>query len=95
VWLADEDIPGLAMSRSIGDHVAAMAGVSSQAEIKKHELDETDKVIVLGSDGLFEFLSNEELLKLVVPFVEVNNPKGAAEKLVQAAEARWRTVRTI
>jgi len=92
VWLADEDIPGLAMSRSLGDHVAAMAGVSSQAEIKKLALEEADKVLVLGSDGLFEFLSNEELLALVVPFVEGNNPKAAAEKLVQAAEARWRTV---
>ena len=27
VWLADEDIPGLAMSRSFGDIVASQAGV--------------------------------------------------------------------
>lgn len=92
VWLADEDIPGLAMTRSIGDHIAAMAGVSSQAEVKRHDLDEMDKILVLGSDGLFEFLSNEELLALAVPFLDTNNPRGATEKLVQAAEARWRKV---
>jgi len=28
VWLASQDIPGLAMSRSIGDFVAASVGVS-------------------------------------------------------------------
>jgi len=27
VWLIDEDIPGLAMSRSFGDQVAASVGV--------------------------------------------------------------------
>lgn len=27
VWLADEDLPGLAMSRSFGDRLAASVGV--------------------------------------------------------------------
>lgn len=33
VWLAHADIPGLAMSRSLGDKVAHTAGVSSEPEI--------------------------------------------------------------
>ena len=92
VWLPDEDIPGLAMTRSIGDHIAAMAGVTSQPEIKKHELEEDDKFLVMGSDGLFEFLSNEEILDLTIPFAESKNARGAVEKLVQSAELRWRNV---
>jgi len=29
---------------------------------------EEDKFIVLGSDGIFEFLSNEEVVRIVVPY---------------------------
>ena len=32
VWLMDEDVPGLAMSRSFGDQVAASVGVSAIPE---------------------------------------------------------------
>jgi hypothetical protein len=30
VWLANEDIPGLAMTRSFGDEVAARVGVTCE-----------------------------------------------------------------
>ena len=33
VWLADQNIPGLAMSRSLCDEVAKQAGVISEPEI--------------------------------------------------------------
>jgi hypothetical protein len=33
VWLKNENIPGLAMSRSFGDYVAHQVGVSSEPEI--------------------------------------------------------------
>jgi hypothetical protein len=33
VWLKEEDLPGLAMSRSIGDLVAASVGVTWEPEI--------------------------------------------------------------
>ncbi len=38
VWLLDEDIPGLAMSRSIGDLVAASVGVTWEPGIHIHNL---------------------------------------------------------
>ena len=33
VWLRDEEVPGLAMSRSVGDTIGKIAGVCSEAEI--------------------------------------------------------------
>ena len=33
VWLRDEEVPGLAMSRSVGDTIGKLAGVSSEAEV--------------------------------------------------------------
>jgi serine/threonine protein phosphatase PrpC len=55
----NEDSPGLAMSRSLGDGQAHSIGVSCEPEIHKYELSVDDKFIVLASDGVWEFLENE------------------------------------
>lgn len=38
VWLKDEPLPGLAMSRSFGDRVATLAGVIATPEVREFEL---------------------------------------------------------
>lgn len=68
VWLKNEDIPGLAMSRSFGDAMAARVGVNAIPEIKEFMLTPEDKVIVLASDGVWEFLENQEVANIVYPF---------------------------
>lgn len=60
VWLKDQQVPGLAMSRSLGDYVASTVGVISEPEFFEIELKESDKFIVLASDGVWEFISNED-----------------------------------
>lgn len=35
VWLRDEGVPGLAMSRSVGDTIAKQAGVCSEVEVQQ------------------------------------------------------------
>jgi hypothetical protein len=57
VWLAHADIPGLAMSRSLGDKVAHSAGVSSEPEIFELQLVEGEhaflvSIVTLGSAAL-------------------------------------------
>ena len=54
VWKSDEDVPGLAMSRSFGDYIASQVGVICEPEIIKHSLLPCDKFIVLASDGIWE-----------------------------------------
>jgi serine/threonine protein phosphatase PrpC len=58
VWLKNEDTPGLAMSRSFGDSMACRVGVNAVPEVKMFELQQDDKIIVLASDGVWEFLEN-------------------------------------
>lgn len=58
VWLKHEDIPGLAMSRSFGDSMACRVGVNAIPEIHTYELNPEDKIIILASDGVWEFLDN-------------------------------------
>ncbi len=49
------------MARSFGDLVAASVGVSPEPEVLDFELDSDDKFIVIASDGVWEFLSNEQV----------------------------------
>ena len=46
-------------------------------------------MIIIGSDGVWEFLENEELVQLLVPFYERNDLEGACECLLQTAHNKW------
>ena len=91
VWLKDQDTPGLAMSRSIGDQIGSKVGIIPVPEIIERTLNLEDKFIIIGSDGIWEFISNEEAVKLVVPYWEANDSKGACEKLISVAVNYWET----
>lgn len=47
------------MTRSIGDDEGRVAGVISDCECKQFSLDSSSMFIVLASDGVWEFLTNE------------------------------------
>jgi len=92
VWLKNESIPGLAMSRSFGDLIAKKAGVIAEPEIIQTDIKDDDQFIVIGSDGLFEFLANEKIMNLVVPYFLRNELKEACDVLVKAAVQSWKDV---
>lgn len=94
VWLRHIDTPGLAMSRSIGDAVAASVGVISTPEVLHITLQPDDKVLVLGSDGVFEFLSNEEVIDIVTPFWGHRDAQSACKAVENTAYAKWAEVRS-
>ena len=58
VWLRSKDLPGLAMTRSLGDMAATSVGVIAKPEISRYELTERDKILVVASDGLWDRMSN-------------------------------------
>lgn len=53
------------MTRSIGDDVATSVGVTWKPEIAIYKLSSEDKVVVLGSDGLWDVLSNDVVRRRV------------------------------
>lgn len=86
VWLRDQNIPGLAMSRSLCDTVAKIAGVISEPEITERRLGASDRFLVLGSDGLFEFMSSQEVADIVQKY---DDPEKAVERLMVKSKQRW------
>lgn len=87
VWLLHQDVPGLAMSRSFGDMVAASVGVIAEPEVWTREIVEEDKFFVLASDGVWEFISSQEAVDIIV---KAKSPEDACQELVKEATLRWK-----
>ena len=86
VWLRTSWIPGLAMSRVIGDTVAHSVGVVAEPQVSTHELDDKDRFLVVASDGVFEFLSNHDVAGIVG---RCDTAEMACRVLVQESASRW------
>jgi serine/threonine protein phosphatase PrpC len=68
VWNAIGRLPGLAMSRSIGDRLAHSVGVSAEPVVQTFSFDVNDKFIVIASDGVWDVLDNKDVANLVETF---------------------------
>ena len=45
---------------------------------------------MIASDGVWEFMSNKEVVRIVWPFYDKNQPEAAANKLVKEAFSKWK-----
>ena len=89
VWVKDDEVPGLAMTRSFGDRVAAIAGTICVPEIKEYAFHEGDKFVIIASDGIWEFISSEECINIVGKFYENNDVVQCCEYLYNESRKRW------
>ena len=77
------------MSRSIGDFVAHQYGVISDPEIIEYKISPEDKFIVIASDGVWEFMSNQEVVNIVSTELTQNDLQTAARVLVEKSREKW------
>ena len=89
VWQKGEVYPGIAMSRSIGDFIATKLGVIPEPKFIDEKIDKDTKFLVVASDGIWEFLDNETVKKMVMPFYEKNDPTGACKELIKKSTEFW------
>lgn len=78
--------PGTAFSRSIGDAMAESLGVWAEPDIEQYALCSEDRVLVLCSDGITDFIPNEEIMKVCSLY---QDPAEACRALVGEAYKRW------
>eukprot|EP00798_Chlamydomonas_sp_ICE-L_P005902 gene5902-33473_t len=88
VWMAKSDEGGLAMSRAVGDLTLRPYGVVADADSTQIELPKTvPSIVVLASDGVWEFMENQEVIDIV------SAPGASAAEscaaLVAEANKRW------
>ncbi|XP_057524185.1 probable protein phosphatase 2C 12 [Amaranthus tricolor] len=86
-WLPRVYSPGMAMSRCFGDFVMKNYGIISDPVITHHHITSHDQFILLATDGIWDVLSNEEVVSIVK---NVEHEKMAAKAVVDAAVASWK-----
>ena len=90
VWVKGSDGPGLAMTRSFGDEVGASVGVVSVPEVTEYKIKEEDKAIIIASDGLWEYITNEEVSNIVKKLFSLNDPNIIVNDLFKESVIKWR-----
>ena len=86
VWHPRENYPGTAFTRSLGDAVAEKLGVVADPEILERELGDADRHIIVASDGVFEFMTNQMVADLAA---QHKDPLSACKAIVEAAYNMW------
>ena len=89
VWKGGCNYPGLAMSRSLGDFQAKEAGVISTPEITEYTINRNAKYMIICSDGVWEFISNEQVRDMGNAFLMKNDVGGFCTELVKFAVHSW------
>ncbi|XP_037447044.1 probable protein phosphatase 2C 14 [Triticum dicoccoides] len=88
VWLPKYNSPGLAMARAFGDFCLKEYGLISMPEVSCHRVTEKDEFIVLATDGVWDVLSNTEVVSIIS---RATSRASAARFLVESANRAWRT----
>ena len=89
VWAKGKSYPGLSMSRSIGDMDAKNVGVIPDPEFVEYKIDSKTKYLIICSDGVWEFLSNEEVMKIANSFYLRNDALGLCQNLTNKSMDFW------
>lgn len=86
VWERGQDYPGCAFTRSIGDAIAEDIGVFAEPELLSKELTRDDQFILIASDGIFEFITNQGAADIVSQY---EDPLEGARAIVAEAYRLW------
>ena len=89
VFAKGKDYPGLAMSRSLGDFRSKQYGVICEPSFVKYYLNEYSKYIVICSDGVWDFMDNESVMKIGNKHYLNNNPEGFCQEILGNASYWW------
>lgn len=89
VWTVTREA-GLMMTRAMGDARGKKAGLIAEPEVHEIILHSGDRFIILASDGLWDVMSSQEAVDLVVMLLETGQQRKDIPRLVaREAEKKW------
>ncbi len=91
IFKKNEDGPGLAVSRTVGDIVAHDCGVVSEPEIIEKEIEPDDAFVVIGSDGVWDLMSSPEVIGFIFDKMETKK-EFVAKMLAEESRNRWEVI---
>jgi len=86
IWQPDSQLPGCAFTRSIGDSIGEALGVTADPELASRTLTADDRMLILASDGVWEFMTSQMAIDLVGGF---DTPLDACRVLLAEAYHLW------
>lgn len=104
VFIRGTMIPGLAMSRSIGDTLATRAGAIPQCDFGSRTITDQDCFLIVASDGLWEVFTSQEAVEWAQRYILENresdgslpghgiDPQNTSVSVALATEAQRRWV---
>ena len=90
IWIEEENHPGLALTRSIGDLKAKKHGVIAEPGITEYDLCHSTKYIAICSKGVWKFLSNENVKNLGKKNYLENNSSEFCHKIIDYSVFLWK-----
>ncbi|KFK32263.1 hypothetical protein AALP_AA6G219500, partial [Arabis alpina] len=84
LWLLNHNSPGLTMARAFGDFCLKDFGLIYVPDVSYRLLTEKDEFVVLATDGIWDALTNEEIV------AKAPTRSSAGRALVEAAVRNWR-----
>ncbi|KAK8936280.1 putative protein phosphatase 2C 12 [Platanthera zijinensis] len=89
IWAPNDNHAGLAMARAFGDFQLKNYGLVALPELSYHRVTNRDFFIVLATDGVWDVLSNEEVVSIVSSAGKGGGGE-AAKLVVEAACKAWK-----
>ena len=90
VWDETKEGPGLAMTRSFGDIVGSNIGIINVPEVTMYDVKKEDKAIIVASDGLWEHVTNKEVVEVVKKLFGKKDTEIVVKELYNLAYAKWK-----
>jgi serine/threonine protein phosphatase PrpC len=88
IW-TPSGVPVLGITRSVCSWAGKAVGITSEPEFftyNFHQDGKRDLALVLGSDGLWTFVSDEEVMKVAI---RSEDPAQAVNALLKTSQDRW------
>ena len=87
VFLRNSPAPKLAMTRALGDFLAVGLGISFVPEVQTFAIGAEDEVLVVGSDGVWEFLDEHAVVKTALQGEK--SLEACAREIAELAQSEW------
>ena len=77
------------MSRSFGDKLGKNIGIIVDPLINEYNLNKDVKYIIMASDGIWEFMNNEQVMNIGNKYYIMNDPDTFCHFLVKKSTELW------
>ncbi|CAD7933891.1 unnamed protein product [Amoebophrya sp. A120] len=93
IYLKGQSVPGLTMSRAMGDLMLQGKGVTCLPSYKQLAMQPGDEwFAIVASDGIWEFLTSEEVVKFAAKKLRLKGVRETNKALIDSSRKRWAQV---